>query len=444
MSRPTYDVKETYTGTGLLSTYTFDFKIESSSQLLVIEVNALGVETQRVRGNNLTYLSGITINPISGGSVTLAAPLATGYRLILLLANDAPVQSFEFSNKTTFSLKRIENALDVLAGAIQRLVYRGKQSIRIHDLDNEETFNAQLPPGIATQATRTIRVNSAGTGFEFGQSSSEAAAGSIPTGGGTGAVLVKNSPTDNDAGWDDLVIEGYSQRFNTNWSSVGLRDFIEQLLDIIYLGPVISSFTGSSNVLREKGDTVSSITLSVNVTKRSNDIARIRFLQGVTLIQDDNPPSTVGSGITTAPYTTPFSDNITFTVEVTDETTAEGGPSTVTATTSYSFIYPYYSGNGAPSRTAAQVALMSKAIINSTANLNRSFTTLNGDVYYFAYPASYGVLTSILDENGFETFSSWTRRTENITGLDATAVSYYIYESNNPVVAGSTNFTFRR
>jgi len=444
MSRPTYDVKETYTGTGLLSTYTFDFKIESSTQLLVIEVNALGVETQRVRGDNLTYLSGIVINSSTGGSVTLAAPLTAGYRLILLLANDAPVQSFEFSNKTSFSLKRFENALDVLAGAIQRLVYRGKQSIRIHDLDNEETFNAQLPPGIATQATRTLRVNSAGTGLEFGESTAEAAAGNLPTGGATGAALVKNSATDNDVDWDDLVIEGYSQRFSTNWSSAGLRDFIVKLLDIVYLGPVIASFSGSSNTLREKGDSVASITLSVNVTKRSNNIARIRFLQGATLIQDDNPPLVIGSGITTAPYSTPFSDNITFTAEVTDETTVDGGPSTVTATTSYSFVYPYYYGADVPSITAAQVALLTKSIINSSANLNRSFTTSNGDVYYFAYPASYGVLTSILDENGFETFSSWTRRTENITGLDTNSISYYIYESNNPVVAGSTNFTFKR
>ena len=40
--------------------------------------------------------------------------------------------------------------MDFIAGAVQRLTYRGKQAFRIHDLDDEETFNAQLPAGVAT------------------------------------------------------------------------------------------------------------------------------------------------------------------------------------------------------------------------------------------------------------------------------------------------------
>ena len=265
----------------------------------------------------------------------------------------------------------------------------------------------------------------------------------LPPAGNTGSTLVKLSSIDGDADWDQLSFSGFSARFSETFSSISLRDTLEKILDLSYLPPLVS-LSGSSNSLREKGATVSSITLSANVTKRSDNIARIRFFQGAILVQDYNPPATIGSGTTTAPYSVPFSDNIGFTVIVTDDGTS-GGPTDVTSNTlTYRFVYPYYFGAGAQALTSAQVASLTKDIIGSTATLNRSFTTLAGQVYYFAYPASYGALTSILDENGFEVIGDWTLRTENITGLDASPVSYRIYEFNNPVTAGTTNFTFSR
>ena len=251
---------------------------------------------------------------------------------------------------------------------------------------------------------------------------------SLPAGGGVGAVLTKITSADNDFNWDDFIIEGWSTRFNMQWNSIGLRDAIMKILAIVYQAASVT-LSGSSNTLREKGTVVSSITLSANVTKRSNNIAKIRFRQGATEIANFEPPTNTGSGTTTTPYETDFSDNITFTVEVTDEIVSGEGGTMVTSNVSYSFVYPYYHGCAAPARTPAQVATLTKSVITSNANLNRVFDSLNGDVYYFAYPASYGVLTSILDVNGFEVFGSFTRRVENITGLDGIPVSYNIYES---------------
>ena len=173
MSRTTYAPKETKTGTGSLDTYTFDFKIGQLSDLLVIEVNDSGVETQRVRGTDVTYLSSVAFDANDGGgTVVLAANLTLDYNLILLLANDAPTQPYEYGNKTSFTLSSFEQALDWIAGAIQRLAYRGKQAIRIHDLDDEETFDTQLAAGVADAANydRVVKVNSDGTGFELGAS----------------------------------------------------------------------------------------------------------------------------------------------------------------------------------------------------------------------------------------------------------------------------------
>lgn len=169
MSRPYFAPKQTYVGTGSLAVYTFAFKIEVNTQLLVVVINTLNVEVQRVRGNDVTYLSSVVFDAVlGGGTVTLLANLPAGYKIALIQANDVPSQSYEFSNKTSFSLKRFENALDFIVGPIQRLVLRANQSLRIHDLDDESTFNTQLPPGIATKTDCILAVNLAGTQFTFG------------------------------------------------------------------------------------------------------------------------------------------------------------------------------------------------------------------------------------------------------------------------------------
>ena len=174
MSRPYYAPKQVYLGTGSLAIYTFDFKIEVNTQLLVVVVNDLNVEVERVRGDDVTYLSSVVFDAtLGGGTVTLAANLPAGYRIALIQANDVPSQAYQFSNKTSFSLKRFENALDFIVGPIQRLVLRANQSLRIHDLDDESTFNTQLPAGIATKTDCILAVNLAGTQFTFGPTVTE-------------------------------------------------------------------------------------------------------------------------------------------------------------------------------------------------------------------------------------------------------------------------------
>lgn len=171
MTIASYSPKETYTGTGFLDTYTFDFKIEDESYLEVVVLNASDVETERVRGDDVVFLSSITFDPVlGGGEIVLASPLPLNYTLILLLANDAPTQTYEFKNKNTFTLPRIEAALDFIVGMVQRLVYRSKQSLRIHDFDDEETFDTRLPPDIAvTGAGAYLRVKLDGTGLEYAE-----------------------------------------------------------------------------------------------------------------------------------------------------------------------------------------------------------------------------------------------------------------------------------
>ena len=170
MARSSYDVREEYTGTGLLDTYSFDFKIEALTQLLIIELNASGVETQRVRGDDVTYLSTVTFDAISGGGeITLAAVLTNQYKLIILLANDEPTQPNEFREKSEFTLKRLEMALDWVLGPVQRLAYLAKRSVKLSDHDDITDFDPSLPPGLGSDSVDASDLipatNATGTGW---------------------------------------------------------------------------------------------------------------------------------------------------------------------------------------------------------------------------------------------------------------------------------------
>lgn len=235
-----------------------------------------------------------------------------------------------------------------------------------------------------------------------------------------------------------VVFSGYSARFDEMWDSNGVSDTFEKILQITYAGPLISLVTNPASSIREKGTLISSILLTATTTKRSNDILKVRFFRDAVEINEIDP-ATAGGGVETYTDNVDFSDTVSFYAEAEDDT------STVQSNTiTHTFVYPYYYGSDVPGITAAQVAALTKLVIVSTASLNRTFTPIDGDVFYFAYPATYGALTSILDENGFETIGDWTLRTENITGLDGNPVSYRIYEFNNPVAASTTNYTFVR
>lgn len=165
MSRSVYAPREEYIGTGALAEYSFDFKIEELSQLEVIEMSDLGVETQRVRGTDITYINSVTFDSIDGGGIVhLKTFLPKNYEIIILEANDAPTQPYEFRNKSSFTLRRIESALDFLGGAIQRLAYLVGRSIKLHESDSGT--DPQLPP-LAGQSLKYIRVKEDESGFEF-------------------------------------------------------------------------------------------------------------------------------------------------------------------------------------------------------------------------------------------------------------------------------------
>ena len=443
MSRPYYDVREDYLGTGALATYTFDFKIERAEDLLILKYDANGVLTNRVRGTDIgAFLQSVTFDMKRGaGSITLMAPLPTNHRLILLLANDEPIQSFEFKSNFDLSLERIEAALDWVVGPIQRLVYRMGRVMSFPDNLDLSTFSLEIP---APQTGKVLAFKADGTGFEWVDPLNvEVDVPLLPAGGLTGDVLVKISDVDQDADWKGFGIKGFSSRFSEQFDTDTLEETLAQIIKVTYTPPSVSFSASGSGTLREKGASVSTTTLTANITKRSDPIAAVRFYKGATLIHTVASPNPAGGTESYVWTGTPFTDNETFSVQVDDDGTT-GGPTTVSASATFSFVYPYFNGAAAVGANVAAIQALTKSIIASTATLARTMVATNGQVFYFAYPSAYGALTSILDINNFETFPDWTRTTRSFVGLDGTSQSYYVYEFNNPVTAGSYTYTFKR
>lgn len=169
MSISTYAPREEYVGTGAVTEYTFDFKIASSSHLRVVQATDLDVETFDVKGDDLTYFTVDFDAVAGGGTVTLLTALPLNHHIYLILDNDEPLQESEFKNKSDFSLSRFEAALDVQAGAIQRLTYLAARTAKASELiDNTgaAAFDWSIPSPVG-QAGKTLAVNATEDGFEW-------------------------------------------------------------------------------------------------------------------------------------------------------------------------------------------------------------------------------------------------------------------------------------
>ena len=130
--------------------------------------------------------------------------------------------------------------------------------------------------------------------------------------------------------------------------------------------------------------------------------------------------------------------NKTFTARATDPTKAYTG-----GNVTFTFVYPFYWGvvaSGSPVDSAAITGL-TKSVTNK-GNKTVSYTTSGVQQAVFAFPASYGNLTSIMDQNNFENIDTFTKSTVQVTGLDSTPQQYNVYVSNVNVQGFSYTFKF--
>lgn len=218
---------------------------------------------------------------------------------------------------------------------------------------------------------------------------------------------------------------GFSVTLGQYLDTASLQASVDALVAISYTPPTITLTASPAPTLREKGDPVATVALVAVTLRRSDALSAVAFYRDGVLLGNVAEPQAQG-GMETFTDNGAFSDTVTYTA------TASDGTATVTSdAVSYRFVYPYYFGVGAADLTAVQVAGLTKAII-AQAPSKAVTTSPSGEVFYFAYPAAYGALSSITDTNGFETLADYTQRSATITGLDGTAQAYFIYEFNQP------------
>lgn len=117
-----------------------------------------------------------------------------------------------------------------------------------------------------------------------------------------------------------------------------------------------------------------------------------------------------------------------------------GSPDTTTSTQNIIFIAPSWYGAGVNGLITG-VQNMAK-YLNTKANRTFTFNTTNNHFYY-AYPNDWGLLTSIIDQNGFNITPSFSNTTGNLLlANNSTSYTYRIYQSINPSSNTNFNITF--
>lgn len=213
---------------------------------------------------------------------------------------------------------------------------------------------------------------------------------------------------------------------------------VQQLFDALltqYLGPLVSQVVSPAAGIREFGNTAASVDITPTTTRRSDPITSLTISRsGAGVIFTYGAPIPNGGVEPTHTDATLLSTTTTYTTTVGDGTT------TSTDSDTYTFVYPYYVGVGAPGLTGAQIGALTKLIV--VQGSRSQLYSPSSQVLYFAYPASYPNLVSILDQNSFNVTADWTLRNPVvITGLDGTPQNYKVYEFNN-LTSLSQTYTF--
>jgi hypothetical protein len=173
---------------------------------------------------------------------------------------------------------------------------------------------------------------------------------------------------------------------------------------------------------------------SISITKKSKPITSVKLLNGSTVLGEKTGDEVAAGGTIT------FS-NLGITVDKNNNpnlkfTVTDGQTSTDKNVGASTFVYPYYWGVCAANATIDETLVegLTKKVEAKGTKTDIAFTCANQKIV-FAYPKAHGVLKSIIDPNNFEIIGDFTRSEVDITGLDETTQTYYVYVSGASTVS---------
>lgn len=232
----------------------------------------------------------------------------------------------------------------------------------------------------------------------------------------------KDDPTTVDVG-------GIKAGFQTPTDGVNVADFLYQMTHPFVYPNLSLTLTPPAGVY-EKNTTLTFSKVVVNSTK------------GTKPAFDEQEPKIYvnNSEVTTTDTTSVTTDKMTYvrefatpqtiagTSDVTVKAEVKLNSKTLKAETAYKFVYPIYIG----SIEAAIVSSFQNDLFISNNKLvvekSNQITTYNHDnkLTAFAYPASYGNLSQIVDQNGFDISGSFSS-----TNYVHDSIQYKVYYANN-------------
>lgn len=220
---------------------------------------------------------------------------------------------------------------------------------------------------------------------------------------------------------------------NQTFSNATLQEMFDMLLHP-YEKPTMTLGINPAKTIYDKvTETLASITINANVTKKTENIKEVRFYVNNVLVNTDTAHP--NGGLVSYTHTFASPTNTTFNVKIECEDT-KGATSKVSANTNVYFVGKSYYGvvedDGSPfAITESLIKGLSKTEVKikktlTYKNINATF----GRIVY-AYPKdlpSGGALTSIKDQGtGWSVFDSYTSQEITIDGI--TYLCYYMVDA---------------
>ena len=235
-------------------------------------------------------------------------------------------------------------------------------------------------------------------------------------GGGSGDAFLTEDITSN-------VLVGAAPANTLFKKDTTFTEFAKKIL-LKEIAPTIT-FNATNSGLKEVGTSVSGSTLTTNITSLgTGTITSIEFYEGSNLL--DTQSYVAGTNSYSFNYTNTITTNTTFKTIV-YYTKADGTNSTINQTKSITFVYASYYGTVSTlTPVEADIKLLNKSIKNTKA-FTWNNITVTDERFCYAYPKSFGALTSIKDANNFEYIGSYTMSTIQIDSID-----YYLYVLTDP------------
>ena len=215
---------------------------------------------------------------------------------------------------------------------------------------------------------------------------------------------------------------------NTDLSGKTSMEILKMAL-VSYVNPSATVSYSQTNTVLKKGQTFD-LTITVSgIVKGTNDVAELILIKDGTVLE--TIPYVAGTNSYEFSPITGINADCSFQIKVGDTQGKQ-----YSTTKSYSFVDPYYIGatDGIP--TADTVVTLTE-LIEAKSNKTKKVTAADQYVV-IAYPASYGNLTSIIDGNGFENLTDYTK-----ISLTINDVAYNCYHTTGKKSMTDFSYTYK-